>query len=546
MARDPKQDPYYNPDFSPEVNEVTNDFTYKKFNEKQITGDAVIIKMNDGIDKRMRTKDFDVLLIQRKRGPHQNGYALPGGIYEEGMDSIEDFIGREALEEVGLQTTDIVNSYDLPPKLNRFDWDARAGKGVDVYGKVFVVDSNFIPNAADDALSAKFVNIKDIANKNIDLAFGHAEWILDSYRGVDNLQGQGFDDTNKMKMYDIVDENTKRNQEFIVEVNKKRVSDNFDAIDLSQDTNIKNTFDAEFETNFPPDQFEGEGPIETTPFDEHMAGTTDAEIAEWYGEKYGKDYITDTKTMTAAQINDINTEFKTDVAKSFVDDTDEVALSAREWLNENTSRGVDPTAQMDDTLAGLEQSNADMFPDNLENALTDDEIFMRDVQPQIDDYYADMAAREPNIDNVNSYYESLNQADQELIDAHYENMIDDAQTIKVNDVPVTGKVIKQTIKNRLKKLAIGGIDALDMYELSLIGMALVEPAVQKALNPIMPMIVPGFKGKLDSKTYGQQVIENLQTTAKISPTAKVAEKFAAIPEQGEYNSYSWVGKMLDR
>jgi hypothetical protein len=280
-----------------------------------------------------------------------------------------------------------------------------------------------------------------------------------------------------------------------------------------------------------------------------MAGTTDAEIAEWYGEKYGKDYITDTKTMTTAQIDDIKTQFKTDVAQSFVDDTDEVALSAREWLNQNTSRGVDPTAQMDDTLTALAdsdeviQTNKDF---DLENALTDDEIFMRDVQPQIDDYYADMAAREPNIDDVNSYYESLNQADQELIDAHYENMIDDAQAIKVNDVPVTGKVIKQTIKNRLKKLAIGGVDALDIYELGLIGMALVEPAVQKALNPIMPMIVPGFKGKLDSKTYGQQVIENLQTTAKISPTAKAAEKFAEMPDQGEYNSYSWVGKMLDR
>jgi len=289
--------------------------------------------------------------------------------------------------------------------------------------------------------------------------------------------------------------------------------------------------------------------MENTPFDEHMAGTTDAEIAEWYGEKYGKDYITDTKTMTTAQIDDIKTQFKTDVAQSFVDDTDEVALSAREWLNQNTSRGVDPTAQMDDTLTALAdsdeviQANKDF---DLENALTDDEIFMRDVQPQIDDYYADMAAREPNIDDVNSYYESLNQADQELIDAHYENMIDDAQAIKVNDVPVTGKVIKQTIKNRLKKLAIGGVDALDIYELGLIGMALVEPALQKALNPLMPMIVPGFKGKLDSKTYGQQVIENLQTTAKISPTAKAAEKFAEMPDQGEYNSYSWVGKMLDR
>ena len=109
-----------------------------------------------------------------------------------------------------------------------------------------------------------------------------------------------------------------------------------------------------------------------------------------------------------------------------------------------------------------------------------------------------------------------------------------------------GVLLKQILKNRLKKVAIGGIDALDMYELGLIGLALVEPAVQKALQPIMPMIVPGFKGKLDSKTYGQQVIENLQTTAKISPTAKVAEKFAEMPDQGEYNSYSWVGKMLDR
>ena len=235
--------------------------------------------------------------------------------------------------------------------------------------------------------------------------------------------------------------------------------------------------------------------MENTPFDEHMAGTTDAEIAEWYGEKYGKDYITDTKTMTPAQIEDIKTDFKTDVAQSFVNDTDEVALSAREWLNENTSRGVDPTAQMDDTLTALEQSNADMFPD--------------EVVDTIDNISDDIVIDTPN-------------------------------------APLKGNQLKQILKNRLKKVAIGGIDALDMYELGLIGMALVEPAVQKALNPIMPMIVPGFKGKLDSKTYGQQVIENLQTTAKISPTAIATEKFAELPEQGEYNSYSWVGKMLDR
>jgi len=45
---------------------------------------------------------------------------------------------------------------------------------------------------------------------------------------------------------------------------------------------------------------------------------------------------------------------------------DDLALSAREWLNENTTRGVDPTAQMDDTLAALEQSNEDMFPEKVD------------------------------------------------------------------------------------------------------------------------------------------------------------------------------------
>jgi len=240
MARDPKDDPYYNPDFSPEVNEVTNDFTYKKFADKQVTGDAVIIR------KRNNLGDFDVLLIKRKRGPHQGGFALPGGIYEEGMDTLEDFIGREALEEVGLQESDIVKSFDLEPKLNRFDWDARAGKGVDVYGKVFIVDGDFVPIAADDALSAQFINIDDIVSGKVDLAFGHAEWIFDSYgrgKASDFTVGKGRDD--HMKLAEIVEENKKRNQDFILEVNEKRKFDNFNIIDL--------TLDSEFDISVPDD-----------------------------------------------------------------------------------------------------------------------------------------------------------------------------------------------------------------------------------------------------------------------------------------------------
>lgn len=242
-----------------------------------------------------------------------------------------------------------------------------------------------------------------------------------------------------------------------------------------------------------------------------------------------------------------------DFANWYLDSGFDKEGKARAWLNENTDRLADPRMVDDDTSFAMEQQGFDEVAEtnkqyDLENALTDDEIFMRDVQPDIDDYYADLAAREPDVDKVNSYYESLSQADQGMIDNYYDNLITDSQVINVADNKVTGKVIKKTIKSRLKNLLIGGVDALDMYELGLIGMALVEPAVEKALQPIMPMIIPGYKGKVDSKTYGQQVMENLQTTAKVSPTAKVSETIADIPQPQtqQLTGMGWVGKMLDR
>ena len=70
---------------------------------------------------------------------------------------------------------------------------------------------------------------------------------------------------------------------------------------------------------------------------------------------------------------------------------------------------------------------------------------MRDVQPQIDDYYADLAAREPNVDTV----EFLLPKSQKMIDAYYDNMI---EMHKVQEADTSyRKVIKQTIKNRLKR-----------------------------------------------------------------------------------------------
>jgi hypothetical protein len=52
-------------------------------------------------------------------------------------------------------------------------------------------------------------------------------------------------------------------------------------------------------------------------FENHMSGTTDADIKEWYGEKYAKDWITETKTMAQADINKLLTEYKTEIVLGY-------------------------------------------------------------------------------------------------------------------------------------------------------------------------------------------------------------------------------------
>ena len=100
-------------------------------------------------------------------------------------------------------------------------------------------------------------------------------------------------------------------------------------------------------------------------FENHMLGTTDADIKEWYGEKYAKDWITETKTMAKADVDKLLTEYKTDVAINLAEETDSIGLSAREWLRENTDRALDPVSESDDILAALEQSNADLAPEKV-------------------------------------------------------------------------------------------------------------------------------------------------------------------------------------
>ena len=266
---------------------------------KPVTGDAIILRPN-------QAGGYDVLLITRKRGPHQGGLALPGGI-KEAMDPAGDsFIGREALEEVGLTTADITETIDLEPKLDRHSWDVRATNGVDVHGKIYIVDDSFKAVAADDALSHKWVSMDDIVTT--DIAFGHSEWIADAAKEM------GVDKGLVNKLDSKVLDDIKRNIKFMQEVSKKRLADgqpdfNFNKMGEEAGSRIS-LFDDAGDFVDPPETYWGDmgADLEGSPdmplssaFDKHMAGMTLEELSEWYGEKYGRDYITDTKTMTLEQ-----------------------------------------------------------------------------------------------------------------------------------------------------------------------------------------------------------------------------------------------------
>lgn len=219
---------------------------------------------------------------------------------------------------------------------------------------------------------------------------------------------------------------------------------------------------------------------------------------------------------------------------------------ARAWLNENTDRLSDPRMVDDDTSFSMEQQGFDEVAET--NKAFELEQQQIDANEVIDDFDEEAFqnfrnAREELEEGLITYEEYVNRTDDDFL-----NKIPDDIVIDTPNAPLKGNQLKQILKNRLKKLAIGGLNYLDMYELGLIGYALAEPASQKLLEPIMPIIIPGYKPPQDNESYKDQVIANLQETAKISPTAKLVEK---MPKKVEYEKldnlgYGWLGKMLDR
>ena len=235
-----------------DVAEVNNDFVYNKFKDKVQTADNVILKeAGDGT--------VELLVIKRKRGPHRDLFALPGGILDVSLTKeqmiqgvvdpgapnfrateVHDFLMpfqsnvvlditdnyranevfgaealREALEEVDLKRKFIKNSFYLPIKYDRFDWDARAAGGVDVGGVGIIIkdvtESNlvdgqpvtsvveeWIPKAKDDAIAYEWIKLDDVISGEKQLAFGHVEFVRDALNT--SIKSNLFNKSNNVKM----------------------------------------------------------------------------------------------------------------------------------------------------------------------------------------------------------------------------------------------------------------------------------------------------------------------------------------------------------
>jgi 8-oxo-dGTP pyrophosphatase MutT (NUDIX family) len=215
-----------------DVAEVTNDYVKENWNKQKTTADGVVMRINDN-------NELEVLVVKRKRGPHRGDWALPGGIQDDktmqlfaeaelrwnsgtndmtksndyifgnlkgdvtaGINNIDkvalttEFTAlKELYEEVGLDTKEVfTTNKPLTPKYNRFDWDARATKGVVVGGSfVFVHDNDWQPKAGDDALNAEWKTVKSILDGDTKLAFGHNEWITQVLENRQLIKDVGID-----------------------------------------------------------------------------------------------------------------------------------------------------------------------------------------------------------------------------------------------------------------------------------------------------------------------------------------------------------------
>lgn len=157
-----------------DIADATNDFSLSK-NEQIVASDAVITT-TDSNGTPM------VLMISRGFGPFKGAHALPGG-FRDGGESFEAAADREMMEEVGI-SADQATSRRYLGEVDSNDWDPRAYRGAYVGAVAYEVPMDTPLAAGDDATGAQWVSIPDIIKGTTPVAFGHATWLAEAYKGT--------------------------------------------------------------------------------------------------------------------------------------------------------------------------------------------------------------------------------------------------------------------------------------------------------------------------------------------------------------------------
>ena len=120
-----------------------------------VSADCVVI----GFDG----EKLNVLLIQRKKDPFKNKWAIPGGFVEMN-ENTEEGTKRELQEETGIKKITVEQLYTFSD-VNR---DPR-GRVISVVYLAFTKTDQLNPKAGDDAKNVKWIELKKIPS----LAFDH-------------------------------------------------------------------------------------------------------------------------------------------------------------------------------------------------------------------------------------------------------------------------------------------------------------------------------------------------------------------------------------
>lgn len=174
----------YDADDRPGEKDFLKNYDPTKYTDEKVsyTADNIILKINE-------TGDLSVLMIQRGGHPFKGFWAHPGGFIDDIRDNEGNIVrkesryeaaARELQEETGMilqpEQMQAVETYDHPGR------DPRMEVHMNTHVVLLTEDKKF--SAADDAVDAKYIPIKDIYNGKNFIAFDHKQSIKDALEFV--------------------------------------------------------------------------------------------------------------------------------------------------------------------------------------------------------------------------------------------------------------------------------------------------------------------------------------------------------------------------